>query len=168
MALIQISFVFYLGCFGYIGLTGGDKNILSKMYLFACFMNIFQFLMIFLVAHDGLHGNIGNNGFARTFRTQTTVGRFDNGAGIKYCSALNPLMGIAIVLYVLIVWSEIVKESILKKYSNILFWSYQITSLISLCVWRFKSPYYNEGWYAIGYGYGAAYIKYYGETAFAK
>ena len=163
---IQVSFIGYLACIGFIGWKHGGKRLLSRMYLFACFMNIVQYLMISFVAHDGIQGWVGDNGFAWVSCDQTEPRYLQSGAPIYYCAISHPLMGIAVVLYVLIVWSEMVKDSKLQKYSNRLFWLFEITSLISLCIWRFQSPYYNEGWYAIGYGYGAAYIKYYGETVF--
>ena len=161
--LIQFSFLIYLRSFGLIGWKRFGAKQLSRIYLFACFMNIFQYLMISLVAQDGIGCNPGGNiGFAWSLCKETG---FKN-AGIFYCSILNPLMGVAVIIYILIVWSELIKESKLKQYSNTLFWLYQITSLSSLCIWRFKRPHLNEGWYAIGYGYGAAYIKYYGQKVF--
>ena len=136
-----------------------NKKIITWIWIFGCFMNLFFYVM--------------NMFFAGGAPIGFPIYKCWNQQGLPYCIIHHFCMGIAIVLFITMIWNE---RKILCGNSGFehrpiniyLFIVYEILSLIGMVIWRIQSSDNNEGCYVIGCIYGTVYVKFYGEIVFTK
>ena len=161
LVIVQLAFIAFLGvCQLFAPLAKGGKKVITLSWIFGCFMNLFFYVMNLFVAGGTPIG--------------FPIYECWNTEGLTYCIIHHFCMGIAIVLFIFMIWNERKilcgkggfgddESGSINKYLLIV---YEILSFIGMVIWRIQSPDYNEGCYVIGVIYGTVYLKYYGGIVF--